>query len=47
MPGALATFYQGGPMDAMARLVRWHKRTGPLSLDEGETPAEAYVRKMP
>lgn len=37
-----------GPQDAMSRLVEWynHERDH-MSLDEGETPAMAYARKMP
>ena len=41
-------FYQDGPTDAMTRLVRRHNEDRPhMSLSEGETPAMAYVRKMP
>ena len=41
-------FHQSGPKDAMTRLVEWYNEDRPhMSLDEGETPAEAFVRKMP
>ena len=37
-----------GPQDAMSRLVHWYNyERDHMSLDEGETPAMAYVRKMP
>ena len=41
-------FHSKGPIDPIDRLVEWynHERDH-MSLDEGETPAEAYARKMP
>ena len=41
-------FHQSGPKDAMTRLVEWYNEDRlHMSLDEGETPAKAFVRKMP
>ena len=41
-------FHQDGPKDAMTRLVEWYNEDRPhMSLDEGETPSMAYIRKMP
>ena len=41
-------FHHAGPQDAMSRLVEWYNyERDHMSLDEGETPAMAYARKMP
>ena len=41
-------FYTEGPRGPIDRLVGRHNyERDHMSLDEGETPAEAYARKMP
>ena len=41
-------FHSEGPRDTIDRLVEWYNcERDHMSLDEGETPAEAYARKMP
>ena len=41
-------FHTEGPRDPIALLVDWYNyERDHMSLDEGETPAMAYVRKMP
>lgn len=41
-------FHRACPQDAMSRLVEWYNyERDHMSLDEGETPAMAYARKMP
>ena len=53
LPGGQFTvggpFHNAGvPQDAMSRLVEWYNYDRDhMSLDEGETPAMAYARKMP
>ena len=41
-------FYSEGSTDPAARLVRCHKHDrAHMSLNEGETPAQTFAKKMP
>ena len=40
-------FHAEEPNDPIDRLVEWYNERDRMSLDEDETPAMAYARKMP